>query len=51
MPDRGQRWLATIDFTDIVGSTEIAAKLGDNCWRELPRRHHGDVNGARGGRR
>jgi class 3 adenylate cyclase/streptogramin lyase len=40
MSDRGQRRLATILFTDIVGSTEIAAKLGDARWRELLRRHH-----------
>jgi class 3 adenylate cyclase/streptogramin lyase len=40
MSDRGERRLATILFTDIVGSTEIAAKLGDARWRELLRRHH-----------
>ncbi len=27
-------------FTDIVGSTEIAARLGDSGWRELLERHH-----------
>ena len=32
--------LATMLFTDIVGSTERAAKLGDRAWRELLERHH-----------
>jgi class 3 adenylate cyclase len=27
-------------FTDIVGSTEAAASLGDRRWRELLERHH-----------
>jgi len=30
-----ERLLATVMFTDIVGSTERAAVLGDNRWREL----------------
>jgi class 3 adenylate cyclase/pimeloyl-ACP methyl ester carboxylesterase len=33
--------LATVLFTDIVGSTERAAALGDHAWRELLERHHG----------
>ena len=32
--------LATIMFTDIVGSTERAAKVGDRAWRDLLRDHH-----------
>ena len=32
--------LATLLFTDIVGSTERAAELGDRSWRELLDRHH-----------
>jgi class 3 adenylate cyclase len=32
--------LATLMFTDIVGSTERAAELGDRSWRELLDRHH-----------
>jgi class 3 adenylate cyclase len=32
--------LATLLFTDIVGSTEQAARLGDASWRELLGRHH-----------
>jgi class 3 adenylate cyclase len=34
------RVLATVLFTDIVGSTEIAAALGDGRWRDLLARHH-----------
>jgi class 3 adenylate cyclase len=34
------RRLATVLFTDIVGSTEKAAELGDRRWRELVAAHH-----------
>jgi pimeloyl-ACP methyl ester carboxylesterase len=34
------RVLATVLFTDIVGSTAKAAELGDRGWRELLARHH-----------
>jgi class 3 adenylate cyclase len=34
------RVLATILFTDILGSTALAARLGDREWRELLERHH-----------
>jgi pimeloyl-ACP methyl ester carboxylesterase/class 3 adenylate cyclase len=34
------RVLATILFTDLVGSTERAGKLGDHAWAELLERHH-----------
>ena len=34
------RLLATVLFTDIVGSTAKAAELGDRAWRELLERHH-----------
>jgi len=34
------RLLATVLFTDIVGSTERVAKLGDGPWRELLEEHH-----------
>jgi class 3 adenylate cyclase len=34
------RVLATVLFTDIVGSSEKAAELGDRAWRELLERHH-----------
>ena len=33
--DEPDRVLATILFTDIVGSTQLAARLGDRKWREL----------------
>jgi len=32
--------LATVLFTDIVGSTERAAELGDRTWRDLLEQHH-----------
>jgi class 3 adenylate cyclase len=35
-----ERVLATILFTDIVGSTAKAAELGDAAWRDLLQRHH-----------
>lgn len=35
----GDRMLATILFTDIVGSTEAAARLGDASWRQLLDEH------------
>ena len=34
------RVLATVLFTDIVGSTERAAQLGDQRWRDLLGAHH-----------
>jgi class 3 adenylate cyclase/pimeloyl-ACP methyl ester carboxylesterase len=34
------RMLATVLFTDIVGSTERAAKVGDGAWRALLERHN-----------
>jgi class 3 adenylate cyclase len=37
------RVLATVLFTDIVGSTEQAAALGDRRWRELLTAHHAAV--------
>jgi pimeloyl-ACP methyl ester carboxylesterase len=38
-----ERALATILFTDIVGSTEKAAELGDRGWRALLERHDAAV--------
>jgi len=37
------RVLKTLVFTDIVGSTQRAASLGDRRWRELLDRHHAVV--------
>ena len=34
------RYLATVLFTDIVGSTEHAARLGDRAWRDLLQKFH-----------
>ena len=44
-PVRDDRVLATVLFTDIVGSTERAAELGDAGWRALVQRHHVVVRG------
>ncbi len=40
-----ERVLATVLFTDIVGSTERAAQLGDRAWTELLERHNDAVRG------
>jgi pimeloyl-ACP methyl ester carboxylesterase len=37
------RVLATVLFTDLVGSTEQARELGDRRWRELLESHHAAV--------
>jgi pimeloyl-ACP methyl ester carboxylesterase len=42
-PAEPDRVLATILVTDIVGSTERAAELGDRAWKELLERHHSIV--------
>ncbi len=39
------RVLATVLFTDLVGSTERAAALGDRAWRKLVERHHTVIRG------
>jgi class 3 adenylate cyclase len=38
-PVLSDRVLATVLFTDIVGSTDRAAELGDSAWRALLERH------------
>jgi adenylate cyclase len=43
---QAERSIATILFTDIVGSTERAAELGDRGWRGLLERHHDLVRRA-----
>jgi class 3 adenylate cyclase len=40
------RVLATVLFTDIVGSTERAAELGDRRWRDLLDQHHATIRRA-----
>ena len=42
-PAEPDRMLATVLFTDIVGSTEKMAELGDRGWRELLEGHHAAV--------
>lgn len=45
-PPAGDRVLTTMVFTDIVGSTELAARVGDVAWDQLLDRHNavvGDV--------
>jgi class 3 adenylate cyclase len=42
-PPERERVLATVLFTDIVGSTERASILGDRAWKELLARHHAVV--------
>ena len=42
-PESGDRVLATLLFTDIVGSTETAVRLGDAAWRDLLGGHNRDV--------
>ena len=39
-PPEPESVLATVLFTDIVGSTARAADLGDRAWRELLEKHH-----------
>jgi class 3 adenylate cyclase/pimeloyl-ACP methyl ester carboxylesterase len=39
-PAEPDRMLATVLFTDIVGSTDKMAELGDRGWRELLESHH-----------
>jgi TolB-like protein/class 3 adenylate cyclase/Tfp pilus assembly protein PilF len=40
---RSQRSVTAVLFTDIVGSTERAAELGDREWRKLQAEHHARV--------
>jgi class 3 adenylate cyclase len=44
-PAEPDRVLATVLFTDIVGSTEHAARLGDRRWRDLVSGHHRLIRG------
>jgi pimeloyl-ACP methyl ester carboxylesterase len=37
------RVLATVVFTDLVGSTERVVALGDRAWRELVEAHHATI--------
>ena len=44
-PAEPDRVLATVLFTDIVGSTEHASQLGDRRWRDLVSEHHRLIRG------
>jgi len=37
------RMLATVLFTDVVGSTDKACRVGDACWTELLEKHNATV--------
>ncbi len=39
-PAESERVVATALFTDIVGSTALAASVGDRTWRDLLQRHY-----------
>jgi pimeloyl-ACP methyl ester carboxylesterase/class 3 adenylate cyclase len=45
------RILATLLFTDLVASTEMAASIGDRGWRDLLQRHHDIVRRQLGAHR
>ena len=38
-----KRFVATILFTDIVGATDLAVRLGDRAWQRLVAAHHAAV--------
>ena len=44
-PEEGDRFLTTLLFTDIVGSTEMAGRLGDRAWKQLLDSHDQAVRG------
>ena len=39
-PTEREHVLVAVLFTDIVGSTELAAQMGDESWKRLLRKHH-----------
>lgn len=45
-PEAGDRFLTTLLFTDIVGSTELAERLGDRAWKQLLNSHDEAVRGV-----
>ena len=44
-PEPGERVLTSILFTDIVGSTATAERLGDKPWKQVLSTHHEAVRG------
>ncbi|MGI8615321.1 MAG: adenylate/guanylate cyclase domain-containing protein [Actinomycetota bacterium] len=47
-PSEREHALLAVLFTDIVGSTELAARMGDESWKRLLRRHHEIMRGVVG---
>ena len=47
-PGEREHALLAVLFTDIVGSSELAAQMGDESWRRLLRRHHELMRGVVG---
>jgi len=41
--EASRRVLTTVLFLDLVGSTELAAKIGDAAWRELLAHHYAEL--------
>lgn len=39
-PREREHALLAVLFTDIVGSSDLAAQMGDESWKRLLRRHH-----------
>lgn len=48
-PGEREHALLAVLFTDIVGSSELAAQMGDESWKRLLRRHHELMRGVVGG--
>ena len=44
-PEAGDRFLTTLLFTDVVGSTEMAGRLGDRAWKQLLNGHDEALRG------
>ena len=44
-PGHGERVLTTLLFTDIVGSTAMATRLGDRSWKQVLATHNESVRG------
>ena len=42
-PGEREHVLVAVAFTDIVGSTELAAEMGDEAWKRLLQEHHAIV--------
>jgi class 3 adenylate cyclase len=47
-PGEREHALLAVLFTDIVGSSELAAQMGDESWRRVLRRHHEIMRGVVG---